>query len=191
MRTELNRASIIPNRWRLVVEARIFAIEQNILESQKSLNRIVPLLSNDPREARAICVYHEQIDDIKSLCYILEKLAFEPVHQKYAVTKLLQYQGATVKLAKLIEWSDLLLSLNPNASQIRRSNLYLKLLDPNLTFPSQELIELTLKARQFDLEFSSVESQITLALAHLKNSSPADALVALGKISDWRKWEKK
>ena len=83
MRTELNRASIIPSRWRLVVEARIFALEQNFLEAQKSLDRVIPLLSSDPREARSICNYLEQVNDIKSLCHILEKLTNEPVHQNY------------------------------------------------------------------------------------------------------------
>ena len=161
---------IIPSRWRLVVEARIFALEQNFLEAQKSLDRIVPLLSNDPREARAICVYLEQVKDIKSLCHILEKLTNEPVHQNYALTKLLQYQGATVELSKLIKWSDMLLALNPNASQIRRTNLYFKLLDPTLRFPSQELMKLTEKARKLDTELTSMETQITLALAHLKNN---------------------
>ena len=190
MRTELNRASIIPSRWRLVIEARIFALEQNFLESQKSLDRIIPLLSVDPREARSICHYLEQVNDIKSLCHILEKLTSEPVHQNYALTKLLQYQGATVELSKLIKWSDQLITLNPNASQIRRSNLYFKLLDPSLQFPSQNLLKLTEKASTLNTQFSSIETQITLALAHLKNNSPSKALVALGKVSDWRKWEK-
>ena len=98
MRTELSRASIIPSRWRLVVEARIHALEQNFLESQKSLDRIIPLLSNDPREARTICIYLEQVGDVKSLCHILEKLSTEAIHQRYAVTKLLQYQGGVVNL---------------------------------------------------------------------------------------------
>ena len=190
MRTELNRATIIPSRWRLVVEARIFALEQNFLESQKSLDRVIPLLSSDPRDARSICNYLEQVNDIKSLCHILEKLTNEPVHQNYALTKLLQYQGATVELSKLVKWSDLLLALNPNASQIRRSNLYFKLLDPNLIFPSQELMKLTQKAKELDAELTSMETQITLAIAHLKNNSPAEALVALGRVSDWRKWAK-
>ena len=190
MRAELNRASIIPSRWRLVVEARIFAMEQNFIESQKSLERIIPLLSNDPREARAICVYLEQVDDIQSLCHILEKLSQESIHQKYAVTKLLQYQGATVGLEKLIEWSEILLSINPDATKIRRSNLYFRLLDPALAFPSQEQIQLTEEAKKYDLQFSTMESRITLALAYLKNNSAADALVALGKVNNWREWEK-
>jgi hypothetical protein len=189
MRTELSRASIIPSRWRLVVEARIHALEQNFLESQKSLDRIIPLLSNDPREARTICIYLEQVGDVKSLCHILEKLSTEAIHQRYAVTKLLQYQGGVVNLEKLLQWSDTLLALNPDATQIQRSNLYLKLLNPDLIFPSQELIKLTEKAKEYDSEISTLESKITLALAHLKNNSAGDALVALGKVKDWRKWE--
>ena len=189
MRIELSRATIIPSRWRLVVEARIHALAQNYLESQKSLDRIIPLLSSDPREARAICIYLEQVEDYKSLCHILEKLSTEALHQKYAVTKLLQYQGGIVNLEKLIEWSNILLSLNPEATQIKRSNLYLKLLNPKLTFPSQKLIELTEKAQAYDSELSTLESKITLALAHIKNNSAGDALVALGKVNDWRKWE--
>ena len=35
-----------------------------------------------------------------------------------------------------------------------------------------------------------METQITLALAYLKSNSPSEALVALGKVNDWRKWEK-
>ena len=82
-----------------------------------------------------------------------------------------------------------MLSLNPEATQIKRSNLYLKLLSPQLTFPSQKLIELTKKAQVYDSDFSTLESKITLALAHLKNNSAGDALVALGKVNEWRKWE--
>ncbi|NCV19949.1 MAG: hypothetical protein EBW42_14625, partial [Rhodobacterales bacterium] len=53
----------------------------------------------------------------------------------------------------------------------------------------QELIKLTEKAKEYDSDFSTLESKITLALAHLKNNSAGDALVALGKVNDWRKWE--
>ena len=190
IRTELNRASIIPSRWRLVVEARVYSLEQNFLESQKSLDRIIPLLSNDPREARAICTYLEQVEDIQSLCHLLEMLIKEPIHQRFAVSKLLQYQGASVSIAQLIEWSDILLQTSPHAPQIQRSNLYFKLLDPGLRFPSQKLIELTNQAKSLDTFASTMETQITLALAYLKSNSPSEALVALGKVNDWRKWEK-
>ena len=190
IRTELNRASIIPSRWRLVVEARVYSLEQNFLESQKSLNRIIPLLSNDPREARSICAYLEQVEDIQSLCHLLEMLIKEPIHQRFAVSKLLQYQGASVSIAQLIEWSDILLQTSPNAPHIQRSNLYFKLLDPGLRFPSQKLIELTNQAKSLDTFASTMETQITLALAYLKSNSPSEALVALGKVNDWRKWEK-
>ena len=71
MRIELSRATIIPSRWRLVVEARIHALAQNYLESQKSLDRIIPLLSSDPREARAICIYLEQLMCRQHSDYIL------------------------------------------------------------------------------------------------------------------------
>lgn len=189
IRTELNRASIIPSRWKLVVEARVYSLEQNFLESQKSLDRIIPLLGNDPREARAICTYLEQVKDIQSLCHLLEMLIKEPIHQRFAVSKLLQYQGASVNIAQLIEWSDILLQTSPNAPKIKRSNLYFNLLDPTLRFPSQRLIELTNQAKSLDTFASSMETQITLALAYLKSNSPSEALVALGKVNDWRKWE--
>ena len=189
IRTELNRASIIPSRWKFVVEARVYSLEQNFLESQKSLDRIIPLLGNDPREARAICTYLEQVKDIQSLCHLLEMLIKEPIHQRFAVSKLLQYQGASVNIAQLIEWSDILLQTSPNAPKIKRSNLYFNLLDPTLRFPSQRLIELTNQAKSLDTFASSMETQITLALAYLKSNSPSEALVALGKVNDWRKWE--
>ena len=189
IRTELNRASIIPSRWKLVVEARVYSLEQNFLESQKSLDRIIPLLGNDPREARAVCTYLEQVKDIQSLCHLLEMLIKEPIHQRFAVSKLLQYQGASVNIAQLIEWSDILLQTSPNAPKIKRSNLYFNLLDPTLRFPSQRLIELTNQAKSLDTLASSMETQITLALAYLKSNSPSEALVALGKVNDWRKWE--
>ena len=189
IRTELNRSSIIPSRWKLVVEARVYSLEQNFLESQKSLDRIIPLLGNDPREARAICTYLEQVKDIQSLCHLLEVLIKEPIHQRFAVSKLLQYQGASVNIAQLIEWSDILLQTSPNAPKIKRSNLYFNLLDPTLRFPSQRLIELTNQAKSLDTLASSMETQITLALAYLKSNSPSEALVALGKVNDWRKWE--
>jgi hypothetical protein len=189
IRSELNRASIIPSRWRLVVEARVYSMEQNFLESQKSLKRIIPLLGSDPREARAICIYLEQVKDIQSLCHLLEMLIDDPIHQRYAVSKLLQYQGASVSIAQLIEWSDILLQSSPDAPQIKRSNLYFKLLDPTIRFPSQRLIELTNQAKSSDAFASTMETQITLALAHLKSNSPSEALVALGKVNDWRRWE--
>ena len=51
-------------------------------------------------------------------------------------------------------------------------------------------MKLTQKAKGLDAELTSMETQITLAIAHLKNNSPAEALVALGRVSEWRKWAK-
>ena len=38
---EVNNAPIIPNRWRLVIEARAYALEGNYKESIKVLDRLL------------------------------------------------------------------------------------------------------------------------------------------------------
>ena len=62
------------------------------------------------------------------------------------------------------------------------------LLDPDLFPSSMELTDLIEQAEeQYSLHYNS-NTQITLALAHLRNQDPSNALVAIGGLKDWRKW---
>ena len=66
--------------------------------------------------------------------------------------------------------------------------MYFKLLNKNLLSPSRQLSELVEQALSQSKNWQSNQSQITLALAYLRDNEPDKALVALGEPSDWRKW---
>ena len=68
MRIELSRATIIPSRWRLVVEARIHALAQNYLESQSLLIASF-LFSSDPRKLDYLYLFGTG-RRLRSLCHI-------------------------------------------------------------------------------------------------------------------------
>ena len=101
---EVNNAPIIHNRWRLVIEARAYALEGNYKESIKVLDRLLPILGNDPRLVRAICDYLESADDLKGLSHILSKLIEQPIHQSFALRKLMQHRSASATLEELLGW---------------------------------------------------------------------------------------
>ena len=67
--------------------------------------------------------------------------------------------------------------------------LYFELLDPFLASPSQKLNSLIDEAKQNMVMKDTFQSRITLALAHLRNRAPDQALVALGSIQNWRMWQ--
>ena len=57
---------------------------------------------------------------------------------------------------------------------------YLKLLNPDLITPSQELNILIGETKKYASETNLPQTKISLALAHLRNNSPDQSLVAIG-----------
>ncbi len=186
---EINNAPIIPERWRLVIESRAFALEGNYKESIKVLDRLLPVLGNDPRLVRGICDYLESTKDLKGLTHILEKLIDQPIHQSYALKKLMHHRSASATLEKLLGWMSKLSKVHGNDEFFSETYLYFELLDPFLASPSQKLDSLLDEAKQNLNLRDSPQTRITLALAQLRNQSPDKALVALGSINDWRFWQ--
>ena len=185
---EVNNAPIIPNRWRLVIEARAYALEGNYKESIKVLDRLLPILGNDPRLVRAICDYLESADDLKGLSHILTKLIEQPIHQSFALRKLMQHRSASATLEELLGWMSKLSKIHGNDPFFSQTYLYFELLDPFLPIPSQRLTSLLKEAKEnLDLN-ENAQNRITLALAHLRNRSPDQALTALGPVHNWRSW---
>lgn len=186
---EVNNAPIIPDRWRLVIEARAFALEGNYKESIKVLDRLLPILGNDPRLVRSICSYLESANDIQGLTHILNKLIEQPIHQRFALRKLMQHRSASATLEELLGWMAKLSKLHGNDPFFSQTFLYFELLDPLLPTPSQKLESLILEAKNNSNLQDNKQSRITLALAHLRNRAPDQALVSLGAISQWRNWQ--
>ena len=186
---EVNNAPIIPERWRLVIESRAFALEGNYKESLKVLDRLLPVLGNDPRLVRGICEYLESAKDIKGLTHILQKLIDQPVHQTYALKKLMHHRAASAALEELLGWMSKLSKFHGNDEFFSETYLYFELLDPFLASPSQKLDFLLKEAKQNIILRDSPQTKITLALAHLRNRAPDQALVSLGPISQWRDWQ--
>ena len=186
---EVNNAPIIPERWRLVIESRAFALEGNYKESLKVLDRLLPVLGNDPRLVRGICEYLESANDIKGLTHILQKLIDQPVHQTYALKKLMQHRAASASLEELIGWMSKLSKVHGNDEFFSETYLYFELLDPFLASPSQKLDSLLNEAKQNVNLRDSPQTRITLALAHLRNRAQDQALVSLGPTNQWRNWQ--
>ncbi|MED5282079.1 MAG: hypothetical protein VYA10_11405 [Verrucomicrobiota bacterium] len=185
---EINNAPIIPSRWRLVVEARAHAMNGNFKDAAKSLDRLLPILGDDPRQVRSVCHYLESANDLKNLSHILVQLIDKPIHSQFALRKLLQHRSASASLSELILWLSQLSKSDRTNKSFEISLLYLRLLDPSLPSPSKELTGLVAEAQKEFLSSNSNQIQITLALAHLRNQSPDQALVALGEPNNWRKW---
>ena len=186
---EVNNAPTIPSRWRLAIEARAFSLQRNFIEAEKTLNRLISSISSDPRHVRAICDYLEKSNDIKGLSHILEKLTDHPVHQNFAVKKLIQFRSSSASLEQLLLWTEILSKTKNKDESFKNTNLYLQLLDPLLQSPSRKLEELTEHAKNnINFNSASFENKIILALAYLRNQSADKALVALGNARDWRKW---
>ena len=186
---EVNNSPTIPIRWRLAIEARAYALQGNYLESEKILNRLLSALGNDPRQVRSICRYLELSNDIKGLTYILEKLTDHSVHQTFALKKLIQYRSSSATLEELISWMTKLSKSKVKDSVFAQTNLYFELLDPFLPSPSEKLNSLLSQAiENFKKNQNSKQNKLILALAHLRNQSPDQALVSIGPMSDWRKW---
>ena len=186
---EINNSPMIPIIWRLVIEARVHSIQENYYESEKILNRLLLAIGNDPRKIRSICQYLEFTKDIRGLSHILEHLIEHPIHQTFALKKLIQHRSSSASLEELILWMNKLTNTGLDDSAFAHSFLYFELLDPNLPTPSKKLNSLLQEAQKvYNLNNASFESKIILALAHLRNQEPDRAIVAIGPTRDWRLW---
>ena len=186
---EAKNAPIIPSQWRIVVKARAFALTGNFKEATAILDRLLPVLGDDYRKVRTVCEYLEQSDDISSLVHILGKLIDKPIHQRYALRKLMQHRAASASLQELLTWMSKLSTMEDNDPSFSETYLYFELLNPLLPSPSIELSRLIEEAKANHLKQDSPQARITLALSHLRNEAPDQALVALGKPEEWRKWQ--
>jgi hypothetical protein len=101
----------------------------------------------------------------------------------------MQYRSASATLEELIGWMTKLSKLHGNDPFFSQTFLYFELLDPLLPTPSRKLDSLILEAKENSKIQDNKQSRITLALAHLRNRSPDQALVSLGPISQWRNWQ--
>ena len=99
--TEVANAPLIPTLWRMVVEARAYAMQEKYSDSKDVLDRLIPLLGDDPREVRGVCLYLEASKDIRGLCHVLEKLSEQSIHARFALNKLLQYRAGSADIIEL------------------------------------------------------------------------------------------
>ena len=183
--TEVANAPLIPTLWRMVVEARAFAMQKKYADSLEVLDRLIPILGDDPREVRSVCLYLEASKDIRGLCHVLEKLTTQSIHARFALTKLLEHRAGSANLTELEIWLDKLAEISPEDPTLQISSTYLKLLNPQLPSPSNALNDLIEKAESLSLRSNLPQARITLALGHLRNQAPDQALVALGRPADW------
>ena len=186
---EVKSAAIIPTQWRILVEARAFALTGNFKEASAILDRLLPILGQDYRKVRTVCEYLEQSDDIASLVHILEKLIDKPIHQRYALRKLMQHRAASASLPELLSWMSKLSKMEDNEVSFSENYLYFELLDPRLPSPSVELSRLIEEAKTLQHKRDTPQTRIILTLAQLRNHAPDQALAALGISSDWRMWQ--
>lgn len=186
--TEVANAPLIPTLWRMVVEARAFAMQKKYKDSMDVLDRLIPLLGDDPREVRTVCLYLEASRDIRGLCHVLDKLSSQSIHTRFALTKLLEHRAGSANLLDLQRWLEKLAEISPEDATLQISALYLKLLNPQLPSPSNTLNNLIEEAQSMCERSNLPQARITLALGHLRNDAPDKALVALGPPEDWRQW---
>ena len=186
---EVKSASIIPTHWRFVVEARAFALTGNFKEASAILDRLVPVLGQDYRKVRTVCKYLEQSGDIPSFVHILEKLTDKPIHQRYALRKLMQHRSASASLPELLSWMSKLSTLEENDPAFSETYLYFELLDPRLPSPSLELSRLIEEAKTLRHKRDTPQTRIILTLAHLRNRAGDQALLALEISGNWRMWQ--
>ena len=185
---EIAQATLIPSKWRMIMESRAFSLSGNYEDAIKVLDRIIPLLESDPREFENFCQYLESIGDLKSLCHILEYFANKPTHAKFSLNKLIQHRAGSAKATILTNWLRKLSDISPNEINLNIAITYLEILDPDLVCPSQKLDKLLSEA-QIQVDKTNLpQAKISLALAHLRNNSPDLSLVVLGNEHNWRLW---
>ncbi len=185
---EVANAPLIPSIWRMIVEARAFSMEGKYESSLDVLDRLIPLLNDDPREVRAVCNYLEASKDIRGLSHVLEKLSDHSIHSKFALSKLIQHRAGSASIDQLSEWLEKISRINPGDLNLKASFLYVQLLNPRLASPSNELNNLISEALSLTENSDFPQARISLALGHLRNQEADKALVALGKPEDWRNW---
>jgi len=185
---EVANAPLIPSIWRMIVEARAFSMAGKYESSLDVLDRLIPLLNDDPREIRAVCNYLEASKDIRGLSHVLEKLSNHSIHSKFALSKLIQHRAGSAPLDQLSGWLEKLSMINSNDLNLKASFLYVQLLNPQLASPSIELNNLISEALSITENSNLPQARISLALGHLRNQEADKALVALGKPENWRNW---
>ena len=185
---EIAQATLIPSKWKLVVEARAFALTGHFQDSISSLDRLIPIIESDPRDVEPVCEFMESSGDIRGLCHILEYFSDKPIHAKYSLSKLIHYRAGSANAKELITWLQKLAEISPSDPTLSIAINYLNLLDPNLQVPSKRLSSLLAEAMELVEKTNLPQARIALALAHLRNNSPDRSLVALGSSADWRAW---
>jgi hypothetical protein len=71
---------------------------------------------------------------------------------------------------------------------LENAYLYFSLLDEHLFPSSSKLDNLITLAQEHYMNYGNQYTQISLALAHLRNDDPSQALVSLGNPQNWRRW---
>ena len=185
---EVNDAPIIPLVWRLVIEARSLSLSGNFDGARKNMDRLLPLIDEDPRKVRSVSHYLETVGDLTSLSHLLEKLIERPIHQKFALDKLFQYRSASANLNDLLLWLSKLKEMRKRQPELENAYLYFRLLDEGVFASSPHMNQLLNQAQENYKSQPNIHTQITLALAYLRNQDVSNALVALGEPSQWRRW---
>ena len=91
--------------------------------------------------------YLEKSNDFKSLTHVLSKLASQPIHESFALKKLMQIQSKSASLEELLGWMSKLSKLHGKDPFFSQSYLYFELLDPLLATPSKKLSSLLEEAK--------------------------------------------
>lgn len=188
--SEIANAPMIPTLWRMAVESRAYAIQGNYKASIDALDRLLPLLGDDPREVRNLCSYLEATSDLGALTHVLENLVDQPIHAKFSLIKLLELRAGSASIDDLQNWLEKLSTINHGDLSLKISTLYVKLLNPSLASPSSELKKIIDQAEELAETTSIKQARITHSLGHLRNNDPTKAIVALGPVEDWRSWTK-
>ena len=136
---EVSNSPSIPLIWRLAIEARAYSLQGNYYETEKILNRLLISIEKDPRKVRSVCNYLETSKDIKGLSHILEQLTDNPIHQNYALKKLIQHRSSSASLEELLSWMSKLSNTEHDDLSFKQTFLYFELLDPLLSSPSIKL----------------------------------------------------
>lgn len=186
MRAELSNAPVIPSALRLKVSARLNGLTGEYEQAAADLDQLIETLGKDTRLLGEACRYFEASGDVRSLCHLLERLLDEPGLKTYANRKLLTHRAASAPISDLKKWIGNLREGHPDDPALHVTDLYYKLLDPEL--PKVDLPEITARARELLDRHEGREFRITVALAHLLNDEPDKALLALGDLSNWRAW---
>ena len=185
---EIAQATLISSKWKIILKAHAFALAGNYEDSVNTLDNIIPLLEPDPREFENVCEYLEEIGDIRGLCHILEHFSNKATHARFSLTKLIQYRAGSSDAISLLTWLEKLAKISTPDINLHLSINYLKLLNPDLISPSQELNILIDETKKYASETNLPQAKISLALAHLRNNSPDQSLVAIGNEKNWRLW---